>query len=287
MAYSRVVWRTCAPAALLALAGAAEAQTPTSAKSSYSLFNPTPDGALREMSTDRPDKTESPYTVDAGRVQIETDFFGYSRDSEAGRETEVFDIVPINIKLGLTNVSDIQFVYGGYTFSRSEGGGSRSERDSGLGDLVVRYKHNIWGNDGGRTALAVMPFITLPVSTLEDASDDVEGGLIVPLAIDLGNGVGLGLMTEVDLLRETTGSGYAPTFINSATIGVELTDKVGAYGEIFVERSSEDGAETIVTADFGVTYGVTKHLQLDAGVNVGLTDAADDLNVFAGLSRRF
>ena len=43
-------------------------------KSKYHLFHPTPDRLLRDLSTDRPDLTESPYTVDAGHFQIETDF---------------------------------------------------------------------------------------------------------------------------------------------------------------------------------------------------------------------
>ncbi len=36
-------------------------------KGSYNLFKPTPREFMRGMSTDRPDQTESPYTVDAGR----------------------------------------------------------------------------------------------------------------------------------------------------------------------------------------------------------------------------
>ena len=35
-------------------------------KRHYHLFNPTPRELLREMSTDRPDVTESAFTVDAG-----------------------------------------------------------------------------------------------------------------------------------------------------------------------------------------------------------------------------
>jgi hypothetical protein len=34
-------------------------------KSQFHLFNPTPKALMRELSTDRPDQTESPYTVDA------------------------------------------------------------------------------------------------------------------------------------------------------------------------------------------------------------------------------
>ena len=42
-------------------------------KSIYTLFHPTPREWMREMSTDRPDQTESPNTVDAGHFQVELD----------------------------------------------------------------------------------------------------------------------------------------------------------------------------------------------------------------------
>ena len=54
-------------------------------KSTYNLFNPTPRELMREMSTDRPDQTESPYTVDAGHFQMEMDFVKatFDRDKSA------------------------------------------------------------------------------------------------------------------------------------------------------------------------------------------------------------
>lgn len=255
-------------------------------KSGYSLARPTPDSQLRDMSTDRPDRTESPYTVDAGRFQIETDFVAYTHDSEGGITTRAYDVMPFNFKIGLTSDTDLQFIYGAYSHVRTSGGG-RTETESGFGDLIVRLKHNIWGNDGGKTAFAIMPFVKVPANNVDGLNDDVEGGIIVPLAIDLGHGMGLGLMTEVDILRAEDGRGYEATFINSAALGFELTEKWGMYVEAFVERSVESGADTVVTLDAGFTYAVTENLQFDAGANVGVTDAADDLNVFAGMSQRF
>lgn len=254
-------------------------------KSRYSLLNPTPDSALRGMATDRPDKTESPYTVDAGRFQIETDLIAYTHDREDGVTTRAFDVMPFNLKIGLTSSTDLQLVYGTYSHVRVSAGDRGT--DDGTGDFVVRLKHNLWGNDGGVTAFALMPFIKIPTNTMKSLNDDVEGGLILPLAIDLGRGMGLGLMTEVDILRTEDGRGYEPTFINSATVSVELTERLGTYVEAYAERSAEGGADTVVTLNGGFTYAVTENLQLDAGANVGMTDAADDLNVFTGMSRRF
>ena len=277
------------PSALAALVGAAALSVPAAAessssdKSAYSLTNPTPQSRLREMSTDRPDKTESPYTVDAGRFQIETDLFAYTVDRESGVTSRTYDILPFNVKIGLAHDTDLQIVYGAFSVARVSGG-PPSER--GFGDVTLRLKHNLWGNDGGRTAFGLMPFVKLPTNTMSDLNDSVEGGLIVPLAIDLGNGIGLGLMTEVDILKNATG-GYDPSFINSASLSFELTDRVGAYVEAFVEHSTERNADTVVTIDGGFTFAVTDNLQLDAGANIGVTDAADDLTVFMGLSQRY
>ena len=42
-------------------------------KAQYHLFNPVPKEKMRDFVTDRPDRTESPISVDAGHFQIETD----------------------------------------------------------------------------------------------------------------------------------------------------------------------------------------------------------------------
>jgi hypothetical protein len=277
--------RRAACAALL-IAAPATAIATAADKSASSLLRPTPDADLRDLATDRPDKTESPYTVDAGRFQVEMDLVAYTRDKPDGITTHTLDVVPFNVKVGLTNRSDLQIGYDTFSRVRTKAAGL-NERDRGSGDVVVRLKHNIWGNDGGATALAVMPFVKLPVGTLSDLNDDVEGGVIVPFAIDLGGGFGLGMMTEVDILRRENGGGYAPVFVNSAALGFELTERIGLFAEVFVERSAEHGVETVVTLGGGVTYAATENLQLDTAVNFGATDAADDLNILVGLSQRF
>lgn len=274
--------------AAIATFAAAPAAAQTADKSDYSLANPVPREALRELSTDRPDKTESPYTVDAGRVQIELDLATYARDREEGIRAETLGILPVNFKLGLTNSTDVQLLIDPYVRQSVTDLTSGARQSlSGFGDVTVRLKHNLWGNDGGGAALALMPFVTLPTSSNGVGTNSVEFGLIVPLAIGVSDTVGVGLMTEVDMVAEADGEGLSPSFINSATVSFALTDRLGAYAEIFTERGTEDGARWIVTGDMGLTYGLTDDLQLDGGVNLGVTDAADDLELFVGVSRRF
>lgn len=238
----------------------------------------------REMSTDRPDKTESPYTVPAGRVQIELDFATYTRDRSDGFRLETIGVTPVNLKLGLARDTDLQLVVAPYIHQTATDlqSGARTKTD-GFGDVTIRLKQNLWGNDDGKTAFALMPYVTLPTNTNGLGTDTVEFGLIAPLAISLSDSVDLGVMTEIDVVEDDDARGHRVNFVNSATLGFSLTDRLGLYTEIFTEK----GADWNVTGDAGVTYRLTDELQLDTGVNLGLTDAADDVAVFVGLSRRF
>src|SRR5678815_4094255 len=87
-------------------------------KSRYHLFNPTPLEYMREMSTDRPDKKESAYTVDAGHFQFETDLVSYTRERDRSgggdMRTDAYAIAPVNLKLGLLNNVDLQIVLDTY-----------------------------------------------------------------------------------------------------------------------------------------------------------------------------
>ncbi len=255
-------------------------------KSRYTLFNPTPTTLLRDLSTDRPDQTESPYTVDAGHWQLEMDFFNYTLDRDAGTRTTTLNVAPINLKLGLTNRADLQFIFDNYSRERVRTGGiTTTTRD--WGDLTLRLKMNLWGNDGGDTAFALMPFVKLPLRLGDAGNDLVEGGLIVPLAFNLSNDVGIGLMTELDWLADDTGRHRRATWLNSITVSRDLTKKLGGYLELVASISNERGAPWVCQFDFGLTYAVAQNVQLDAGCNVGLTRSAPDLQPFLGLSVRY
>jgi hypothetical protein len=258
-------------------------------KSQYHLFDPTPRALMREMSTDRPDKTESAYTVDAGHFQLEADAVTYTRDwrtaDDGEPDTEAWSFATTNLKLGLLNNVDVQLVVSPYAHEHFSAPGDSVTLD-GFGDTTVRLKLNLWGNDGGPTALALMPFVTFPTAQDDLGAGAVEGGLIVPLAVELPAGWGMGLMTQLDRLRDDDGDGYHFQWTNTATVGRDIAGDLGGYVEFFSSVNTEDSSDWEGTVDFGLTYAVTDDLQLDAGINVGVTDSADDLMFFMGVSWR-
>jgi hypothetical protein len=276
-------------ACLAALATAASAVEPAPDKSRYSVFDPTPRDQMREMSTDRPDKTESAYTVDAGHFQAEMDFVTYVRDRYTSDHTDVdaFSVAPINLKVGLTNGTDFQVVLETYSWVRTEDridGGVTHSR--GFGNLTLRLKTNLWGNDGGGSAFAVMPFLRLPTNQDDLGSDAIEGGLILPFDRALPWEWQIGGMAEFDAAEDGDGAGHHAEFVQSVTLDHAVVGDLEGYAEFFSLLSTEAGSHWVATADFGLTCKLTQDIQLDGGVNVGLTRAAPDVNPFLGLSFR-
>jgi hypothetical protein len=263
-------------------------------KSSYHLLNPTPKDQMREMSTDRPDKTESAYTVDAGHFQLESDLFAWTHDHHNPEREDVevntYNVTTLNLKAGLLNNVDFQLVLEPYSWQRtisridSDGDGIpevSEEKIDGFGDITTRLKINVWGNDGGKTALAVMPFLKFPTNQNSLGNNAIEGGLIIPLAVELPCEWGMGIMTEFDFNKDDVG------FINSITFSHDIIGNLGGYVELFTNVSSDDDTDLDASFDMGLTYALSDDVQLDAGLNIGLTRTADDLNPFIGLSVRY
>ena len=251
-------------------------------------FNPVPDGSLRELSPDRPDKTESPYTLDAGHFMLEMDFANYTYDKSDGTTMRAWNIAPFNLKAGLFNNIDIQFVFDNYLHVRTDDRrAGTSTTQSGIGDFTTRLKINLWGNDGGQTAFALLPFVKFPTSTDGLGNNAVEGGVIFPLALKLPADFDLGLETAASCLRDNRDNNFHADFINSITLDHAIIGKLSGYLEFFSDISTERHAGWIGTIDTGLEFLVTKNIQLDCGCNFGATPAAPDYNPFAGITIRF
>lgn len=259
---------------------------PNENKDHYTLFNPTPREAMREMSTDRPDTTESPYTVDAGHVQLEMSFLEISHDAEKGERTRSYDVSPMNLKLGLTNSTDLQFVFSPYVreiSSNAEG----TERIEGFGDeTLLRLKQNIYGNDEGSSAFGIMPFIKFPTGNGALSNDHTEGGLIAVYSHDLNEDLSLGLMLEGDAVYNEERDSYGDEYVHTATIGYPIAGNFGGYLEYVGVLPQRSGTGYQAKASGGVNYSVSDEMVFDAGTRIGLSQSAEDQVWFIGLSVR-
>jgi hypothetical protein len=118
-------------------------------------------------------------------------------------------------------------------------------------------------------------------------NSSIEGGAIFPFSMTLPAKFELGMQTGVVVLRNESGANYHEEFVNSITFSREIAGKLSGYCEFFSSVSTERDSSWVGTADFGLTYALTENVQIDCGSNVGVTDEADDIHAFTGLSVRF
>lgn len=235
----------------------------------------------RPLAPDRPDTTEGPTTLERGGIQVETGLWNYSRDFSDGLERQTWSVGETNIKFGIADDQDLQFVLRPYLFEsfKGEGGGDAE----GFGDIDIRWKKNLWGNDGGKTAAALMPFVTVPTQTAVSAGE-WQGGLIFVFSTELPAGWDLGAQVELDRMWDDDSSRHEWDFFHSVVFGHDLGESTGVYLEYF---GTSGGHAYQANLSAGLTWNVGKNLQFDLGGVLGLNDAAEDYSLFQGFTIRF
>ena len=270
-------------------------------KRRYWLFNPTPENLMRDLTTDRPDMTESPFTVDAGHIQIESNILGFARSRpDLDRTvTDAHDYGTTNFRIGLTNWVEFNVLVSphGVVKTRPFDPEQPRGRVSGSAGIDLRMKFNVWGNDKfekpGDSAFGILPFITIPTGWQNGINPPgIEVGLILPFSVKLSDRWTLGLNADFFMLRnEIEEPGVRPgqhfEWQSSASFCFEWTEQLSTYYEVIGRFGARDSRGDIGILATGFTFKISKNLQLDGGVNFGVTKAADRINPFIGISARF
>ena len=235
--------------------------------------------------TDRPGKGNNACTVPKGAVQLETDNLNWTRDKQGGVRTDTILYTNPTLKFGLTDSSDIQLNIAPYEEVRTRMGGV-TDRVGGVGDLYVRFKQRLTG-PSAKTQVALFPFVKLPTARRALGNGAVEGGLAVPVNIDLGRDVSLGISPEGDLLLDADGSGRHVAVMSAVNLGKTI-GKVTVAAELWGQQDFDPAGTTEqYSADVFASWMPRPKLQFDLGANFGLNRDTPDVQVYAGVSTRF
>ncbi len=247
--------------------------------SAYDVFNPTPTDELREMATDRPDTTECAQTVDSGRIQFEMDLLVVGLDDRAESQSRSLSLLPINMKVGLADAVDLQIVVAPFEFARETALGVSTD-SLGYGSTTARLKINLWGNDGGDTQMALLPFVTHTPDL-----GAVEGGLAIPFGVALPAGFGLGAMLEGDLVRSDTGD-YEAEGLATMTVGHDIVGPLGMWLEAAAYWRPYHFERSAFRIHTGFNVDLGGDTIFDGGARFGVLGPEADAEVFMGISFR-
>jgi hypothetical protein len=273
---------------LIAAAGVALVLArPALAADGYSLSSPVPADKLRDLCPDRPTKGTGACTVDAGHWQVEADIVNYSFQRDAGVSTRTWLATSPTVKLGLSDTVDAELAFTPDVIVRAtDHATGLSQTQSGFGDLYARLKFQVANSQSFQAALS--PFVKAPTARSGLGDGAWEGGLIAPLQWNLPHGWQLGLSPEADMLKNGSGSGYHLAASMPVTLSHEIAPKLTGSAEVWTGSDFDPaGTTTQWSADASVAWLVRPDLQLDAGVNFGLSRNTPATQAYVGVSRRF
>ena len=200
-------------------------------KSSFTIFNPTPLSYMRDFYTDRPDITESPYTVDAGHIQAEIGLFKKTQSKSTESKEKIIGIGLLNLKLGLTNRSDLEFMFETYNYIQKEILGEENDNvkinNEGIGAAIIRYKYNLWGNDSGKTAFGIISYLQFPSNKNTD-NYSWSGGVIFPFSTTVFEEWNLGAQLEIDF-NKIKEAEYYTSLLQSISMGRDIYKSLGFF----------------------------------------------------------
>ncbi|MCA8949038.1 MAG: hypothetical protein KDE27_06015 [Planctomycetes bacterium] len=157
----------------------------------------------------------------------------------------------------------------------------------GGSDVTIGARHRVL--DAGETMPSAALVIAgkLPTASTADGLGSGEVDLRVGGILNRQLGpVNANVFYQYGALGDPSGSGTVSEHTATVTAGLPLTDRVAAFAEvagIFVPSWHGRSVFTIV----GATFAPGPAIVLDAGVTVGLSDAAPDLQLFVGCTYNF
>ncbi|HEX7761241.1 MAG TPA: transporter [Caulobacteraceae bacterium] len=254
-----------------------------------SPFTALAEDTLRPLCTDRPTKSTSPCTVDAGHFQLESDLFNETVDHTGGVTTTTQLFTSPTLKLGLTRNIDIEANITPYERVSVRDHGVTTTA-AGFGDLFLKAKVSLLGDDGGNLGVGLVPYLKVPTAHAGVGNGAVEGGLIAPVQFNLPQSWSVVIDPEVDVLENNDGLGHHANAQSLVSVSKGVTSQVTLSAELWSDVNWDPaGRTTQVSADLGAAWvpKSSPNLQFDGGFNFGLNHVTPGVQGYVGVSRRF
>ena len=248
----------------------------------WTLFHPTPREELRAL----PAPT-SPYTVDPGHVMVDVDVVNAAWAGEGATTDRHVDLFGFTARIGLSRRFDAQVQFAPFRDARTDEGGTEMSSARGIGDTTLRIGLNLWGNEGGATAAGIVPFLRLPTATGGVGTGAIEGGVALPLDVELPVGLHGVIITGVEFADDADGGGGVhPRMTLSAGLTRTLIGPVSAQ----VQWTTHADAEGTMTYEHDIdatgTVELGENLAINLGACIAMPDTHASFNPHLGVALR-
>ena len=248
-----------------------------------------PRNRLRPLRPDRPGTTESPYTVDAGHLQIETDVVRLINEPGSAEDPQerTWQAADALLKLGLSRKTDLQVELPLYNAQKQRPTANDEwENQRGFGDVTVRLKHNFLGDDQkSPLAASVVGYVRVPTGASGVSHARPEYGLLLPVNVEVGDTYNLEAQLATDLRYDPEQAQRYVRLTPSVALDRQFGDKLGLLLEGAFPWNTQQH-RWHAQLNVAPTFNVTDNFQLDAGTHLAL-NGRTQREYFLGLTVRY
>lgn len=230
------------------------------------------------ISPDRPDFTNSPDVVAAGRFQVETSG-AWQRTTADGLTTRLRS-TPTLLRFGLGHDLELRLDTNGWLRQSDPSA-------SGRGDFGLGAKWQLREGDETQPGLGLLLDIQTPTGSGPFKGRGLRPALTFLAEWELPAGYSIGTMAGFVTDRNDADQRYTAGVL-SASLGIPLSEKLHSFAEVASQQlASARNGGNVVTAGTGLAWQVSNDCQLDAAVFRGLNHNTPDWAWTVGLSLRF
>ena len=212
---------------------------------------------LTTIQADRPDQTETPFTVPKNYFQME---FGFLMEQNED-DIQSFTHPSILSKIGLTDNFELGIITEIATLKYN------LETFSGLNPITFRFKENICQEKGLLPTTSFIGYLTVPYF----ASENFKATYFAPaFRFTMQHTLTSKLSLSYNIGAEWDGETAEPIFIYTFSTGYSINENTSIYTELYgfaPQKSKSDHR-----FDSGITYLLNPNLLFDVSGGVGLTD---------------
>jgi hypothetical protein len=276
---------------------------PAGASDNYTLFNKMPYDKLGDLTTDRPDFTESTETVEPGWIQYEFTIAQYGEDFDGVDGSSLtWSYGSSLFRVGLLPSWELRLGWDGYSNTRTNDstGAEPTDTVGGGGDINIGFKNKFTSQEGWIPNTGILYGLSLPTGAANVTSETVDPSVKLLWSYDLTEKLAVSgnlnfnlVSADIVVMDATTATALAPDrdrhlqFEPTLSFGYSITDWWGVFVEYYLSHNMHDSIPDQQFFNSGFTFLIHKNLQLDMFTNIGLTKSAEDLAVGTGISWRF
>jgi hypothetical protein len=232
------------------------------------------------INPDRPDRANSPDTIEPGMAQLESGLV-FLRDASGDRPVRRLRL-ETSFRLGITETLEFDLLGDVFVRERGEGQGT-----SGIGDTVLAAKWRLFDAEGWRPGFGLSPFVKLPTASrskdLGSGRVDFGGTLLagqsLPADFHLDLNVGLAALSLAERPK-----GLFLQKSAAASFSWVGSNRITPFWEIFYGSRDHPAGRHGMGTDFGLIYMLHDRVAVDVAGEVGLAGNAADWAVRAGFS---